>query len=410
MPLYTVEEIIVIAKNSQWICSNEIGKGGLYGGGIDLQLPRKIKAIRQNVEWMFDLDGGVIEVNAVAYITITSIGVDGYSIEVFINDPILGAISLGTYTKVSGDTNTTILATNIASALDANNDGYDITSTGNVISIEARIGLGASVNGGSRLSVLPVGTPAVAARTTSYFDPTRTTTGTVYTTTANDPNLGVITLSTYTQQAGDTTTAIFIANLITDINTNVYGYSATPRLTDSFYLYAPAALGDTINGNAGEVAWLATSIASNFANGVNGAVIIPNTLTQFAGGITEVAQNSTLTATSNYLLALCSPYSFEAASKSGNGGSASQISSQGRYEYAELPIDVVSGYPIEGEFTYQSNDLKGAKDLSFIVVNNNVETAGVDFTFDPISGTLTRQNAWGATDKGTIPFNKKITT
>ncbi len=56
MPLFTVSEIILIAKKSQFLVSCAIREGGLYGGGIDRLLPNKIKGVRQNVEWLYDLD------------------------------------------------------------------------------------------------------------------------------------------------------------------------------------------------------------------------------------------------------------------------------------------------------------------------------------------------------------------
>ena len=52
----TTQEIINIAKVSQYLCENDIAKKGLSGGGIDLQLPSKIYNIRKNVEWLNGLD------------------------------------------------------------------------------------------------------------------------------------------------------------------------------------------------------------------------------------------------------------------------------------------------------------------------------------------------------------------
>lgn len=52
----TTQEIINIAKVSQYLCENDIAKKGLSGGGIDLQLPNKIYNIRKNVEWLNGLD------------------------------------------------------------------------------------------------------------------------------------------------------------------------------------------------------------------------------------------------------------------------------------------------------------------------------------------------------------------
>jgi hypothetical protein len=52
----TVAEKIDIAKLSQYIATNAIQKSGLYGGGEDLLLPRKLYCIRKNVEWLYDQD------------------------------------------------------------------------------------------------------------------------------------------------------------------------------------------------------------------------------------------------------------------------------------------------------------------------------------------------------------------
>lgn len=54
--IYTVAETIQIAKISQYLSSNDIYKKGLYGGGTDIQLPRKIYMVRKNVEWLYLLD------------------------------------------------------------------------------------------------------------------------------------------------------------------------------------------------------------------------------------------------------------------------------------------------------------------------------------------------------------------
>jgi len=53
---YTVAEIINIAKVNQYLCANDIDKKGLYGGGVDLGLPRKMYCIRKNVEYWYNLD------------------------------------------------------------------------------------------------------------------------------------------------------------------------------------------------------------------------------------------------------------------------------------------------------------------------------------------------------------------
>lgn len=56
MSVYSVAQIIRIAKISQYLCSVEIMKQGLFGGGIDLELPEKIKNVRDDVEYWYGLD------------------------------------------------------------------------------------------------------------------------------------------------------------------------------------------------------------------------------------------------------------------------------------------------------------------------------------------------------------------
>lgn len=57
----TIAEIIGISKVSQWLSTTAIIRGGLYGNGLDLQLPRKLYCIRKNVEYRYvqeDIAGG----------------------------------------------------------------------------------------------------------------------------------------------------------------------------------------------------------------------------------------------------------------------------------------------------------------------------------------------------------------
>jgi hypothetical protein len=50
--MYDISEIINIAKISEYLCANDIAKKGLFGGGVDLQLPNKIFNIRKSVEFV----------------------------------------------------------------------------------------------------------------------------------------------------------------------------------------------------------------------------------------------------------------------------------------------------------------------------------------------------------------------
>jgi len=54
--MLSVPSIIEIAKVSQYLAQNDIDNKGLYGGGIDLNLPQKLYNIRKSVEWMYGQD------------------------------------------------------------------------------------------------------------------------------------------------------------------------------------------------------------------------------------------------------------------------------------------------------------------------------------------------------------------
>lgn len=54
--MLSVPSIIEIAKVSQYLAQNDIDNKGLYGGGVDLDLPKKLYNIRKSVEWMYDQD------------------------------------------------------------------------------------------------------------------------------------------------------------------------------------------------------------------------------------------------------------------------------------------------------------------------------------------------------------------
>lgn len=52
----TVAQIISIAKVSQYLCTVDIEKTGLYAGGTDLNLPRKLYSTRKDIEYQYELD------------------------------------------------------------------------------------------------------------------------------------------------------------------------------------------------------------------------------------------------------------------------------------------------------------------------------------------------------------------
>lgn len=56
MALLTVLEKINIGAVSEAYSVIDILRSGLYGGGVDLQLPRKIYCIRKSIQWAYDAD------------------------------------------------------------------------------------------------------------------------------------------------------------------------------------------------------------------------------------------------------------------------------------------------------------------------------------------------------------------
>ena len=52
----TVPQVIAIAKISQYLCLVDIKKSGLNGGGIELDLPHKLRIVREDIEYQYNLD------------------------------------------------------------------------------------------------------------------------------------------------------------------------------------------------------------------------------------------------------------------------------------------------------------------------------------------------------------------
>lgn len=145
----TIEDIIKIAKVSQYLIQNDIIDKGLYGGGTDLLLPRKIYNIRKSLEWAYGYN--IEEVKATGTITVDTVGDVGDTIEVFVNDPFLGTISLGVYELDDSDTTVNIIASHISNAIANNLYGYTTSVNNNIITITAAAGTGALINGGNNL-------------------------------------------------------------------------------------------------------------------------------------------------------------------------------------------------------------------------------------------------------------------
>lgn len=154
----SVSEILDAAPAACVLANNDLDRGQLYGRRLDSLLPQKIYATYFVIKKIYDNSGVVAGVTATAVITILDIGANGDEIEIFVDDPDLGSISLGSYTKQSTDIDGTTLATNISNVINGNTYGYSSSSSLEFISIVARPGLGSDINGGNNLSV--VVTPA----------------------------------------------------------------------------------------------------------------------------------------------------------------------------------------------------------------------------------------------------------
>ncbi len=400
----TVPTILESAKLAQgYAAIDRAKKQFLYGGIINNLMPEKIYLIRKSIQNVYTK--AQFSANATASITITSVPNDGYNIEVFVTDPAYGSISLGSYIKSSGDTTTTILAASIADELALNSYGYVVSSNVNIVSITARTGIGSSING-NNLAVTATTTDEHNAK--AFFGPARVITGTVFTTTADDPDLGTITLSVYTQQAGDTTQDIFIANLKASIDTNIYGYTTLASGSNAFYIVAPTGYGATINGNDAIIAWNASTESGAFIGGVSQIGIIPNTLTQFSGGVTETASGSGFVGAANYLWSLLGVYGLRALSALGQAGGEVIVIPTGSAgvvisiagQIVELVVNIPSEANPSGSPTPNDGDMvvtlnyrvmPNSENIFYqgVIVKKYGEGATSDFYYIPIYGATT---------------------
>jgi len=88
-----------------------------------------------------------------------------------------------------------------------------------------------------------------------------------------------------------------------------------------------------------------------------------------------------------------------ATSFGGSGGSGGLVSRM----WKEADADMVAG-----SNDIQNNDLIGATELHEISVNKILEYLDEDFTFDDVTGTITRLNQWFAGDKMVAKFKLAI--
>lgn len=101
------------------------------------------------------------ETKSTATYQVTAIGANGDTLTIKMTNPITGVVvTLGTYTKVSGDTTTTLVATGLAAVINSQTylTGFTATSATNTVTILAAPGFGASLNTGTPYSATIVGT------------------------------------------------------------------------------------------------------------------------------------------------------------------------------------------------------------------------------------------------------------
>lgn len=96
------------------------------------------------------------ETRATGSILITAAGTNGDTVELKVLEPFGNLVSLGVYTKVSGDANATAVAASIAALINSgtNTHGYSATAATGTVTITARKGLGIFLNSGTPLSAV----------------------------------------------------------------------------------------------------------------------------------------------------------------------------------------------------------------------------------------------------------------
>jgi len=76
------------------------------------------------------------------------------------------------------------------------------------------------------------------------------------------------------------------------------------------------------------------------------------------------------------------------------------------YTEIRFIVDLNAVGPIISGFTYQNDSLIGATGLAMINVNKNTEYVGEDYTFNGVTGTITRVNQWQQGDIGVLDFTR----
>lgn len=155
MGVLTVPQVIEIGDISTYLSGNYIDEGQVWGARLNQEMHKTILMVTDALRWQWESFPDVAEVRAIGSFTITDLGDDGDNIAVWIDDPDLGLIELGNYTKTSSDTNFPILTTKVYNAIVNNPYGYQvILATPDTIYIVAREGAGARINNANHLQII----------------------------------------------------------------------------------------------------------------------------------------------------------------------------------------------------------------------------------------------------------------
>jgi hypothetical protein len=168
MEQLTIPEVIDIADLSIPISANYQADGALFGKRKATTAPNTIALVADALRWQYEAFPNTPEVNAIGSVRVDYTVDEGTFVEVFVNDPILGTISLGgVYLPTQDDVDANAFA--IAEALSTNHYGYSIPSVySNPVSIVAPPGRGSDINGNNNLFI-QTNVPAPGVFTITQF-------------------------------------------------------------------------------------------------------------------------------------------------------------------------------------------------------------------------------------------------
>jgi hypothetical protein len=141
-----INEVIRIADLSTPLALNYNEEGALFGPRLNKTNALTILMVADALRWQWESLPTRTAVSATGTIEINTLGELGDNITVYVNDPVLGTITLGSYTIDPSDTTLDNTAQHIANVLATNPYGYSISVVNNVITILAPASYGSTIN------------------------------------------------------------------------------------------------------------------------------------------------------------------------------------------------------------------------------------------------------------------------